>query len=92
MILREEYDEAYVSAEFRRADLTITSVMFTTSVVGLVESTQCAQAFGVVAGALGIAVVVSAVRLNSCRSTIRAWRDQKRAEAIMAEMKRDGGP
>jgi hypothetical protein len=89
MILREEYEKAHAHIGFRQFEVCVVFAMLTAATVGVVKSDE-SDAFGVVAAALLLALVVCVARALRCRRVIRAWRDERRVEAAIAEARKDG--
>jgi hypothetical protein len=91
MILPEEFSGAWDGAIGCFVGLIVATCAFVAFLTVAVGAEGAAvRTWSVPTVASGIASIACLVGLIRCRRVVRAWRDQKRAEAIMAEMKRDG--
>jgi hypothetical protein len=92
MILREEHEEASEALGYWFVAACVLALLFVGFLSAMVDPAQAsrARAWIVPVVADGAATVFCVVGWLRCRRIIRAWRDERRVEAAIAEARKDG--
>lgn len=92
MILREEYKEASTVLGYWFVAACVLALLFVGFLSAMVDPAQASRVhvWLVPVVACGAATVFCLAEVILCRRIIRAWRDERRVEAAIAEARKDG--